>query len=197
MMQNEDDNEANWESESNWRSIEPVGGNEFYEFITTQAIPSLERGLVDLDGMKKANEDRMRCWGEIAERAARLSECFESLVESANFMGMIRDFDKGASRLFGKGMFPSIEAWIMTGRSFTRVFRDLAQDVASIVEARMRIREERMPEFLKGIMPRIAVIGDIADRMHRVCRTVRKRVRREGSAFWTKMDGWSAMSQGF
>ena len=75
----------------------------------------------------------------------------------------------------------------------TRVFRDLAQDFASIVESAATVKLERIPDFLHGIGEALKVIIEVAERMQGICRRAKKDMKRHGSKFWAKLDEWNAM----
>ena len=75
----------------------------------------------------------------------------------------------------------------------TRVFRDLAQDFANIVESAAMLKPDRIPDFLHGIGEALKVIIEVAERMQGICRRAKKDMKRKGSAFWAKLDEWNAM----
>ena len=102
-------NDENWESGIDWsKRTSVVGGPVLYEFIKTQALPTLDEGIQALEAAKAVCEDKMRRWGAIAERAGKLAECFASLTECEDFMTMIRDFDEKTTEMFKSEAIPTL-----------------------------------------------------------------------------------------
>ena len=75
----------------------------------------------------------------------------------------------------------------------TRVFRDLAQSVGELVAAGARIDFKAFPYYLQGIEKQLKVIVDFGARMQGICRRAKKSIKRSGSAFWARLDGWNAL----
>ncbi|MCR5414307.1 MAG: hypothetical protein K6F50_06230 [Kiritimatiellae bacterium] len=75
----------------------------------------------------------------------------------------------------------------------TRIFRDLTQNIAAINEAKTRLNPDKVPAFLEGIMPRIGIITEFSGRLQAICRAAKKKIKRHGSEFWTRLDDWMAM----
>lgn len=242
--------DENWEREIDWsKRTSVVGGPAFYEFVKARAIPALDDGIRQLEAAKSVCEDKMRRWGGIAERAARLAECFASLTESEDFMTMIRDFDASTAEMFKDETIPTIGGWLWIGKRFTdamrdgssvptkyadelasvqsdianatavrdalrafvaasdddyrlrlaperfrtRVFRDLAQHIGDVVSAGMRVDFKKLPEFLRGIEEPLKVILGVGNEMQGICRRAKKSIKRQGNAFWARLDEWNAM----
>ena len=117
--------DENWEDAIDWsKRTAVVGGPIFYEFIRTQAIPVLDEGLKEMAAAKAACENKMRRWSGIAERSQRLAECFTALVEDADFMRMIDDFDVRTSEMFKGERIPTLGGWVRLGIRFTAAMRD-------------------------------------------------------------------------
>ena len=118
-------NDENWESEIDWsKRTSVVGGPVFYEFIKTQALPTLEEGVQALEAAKAVCEDKMRRWGAIAERAGKLAESFAALAECEDFMTMIHDFDEKTTELFKGETIPTLSGWLRLGKRLTDAMRD-------------------------------------------------------------------------
>ena len=118
-------NDENWESEIDWsKRTSVVGGPVFYEFIKTQALPTLDEGILALEAEKAVCEEKMRRWGAIAERAGKLAECFAALTECEDFVTMIRDFDEKATAMFKGEAIPTLGRWLRLGKRFTDAMRD-------------------------------------------------------------------------
>ena len=75
----------------------------------------------------------------------------------------------------------------------TRVFRDLAQSVGDLVAAGARIDFKAFPHYLHGIENQLKVIVDFGAKMQGICRRAKKSIKRSGSAFWARLDGWNAL----
>ena len=117
--------DENWEDAIDWsKRTAVVGGPIFYEFIRTQAIPVLDEGLKEMAAAKAACENKMRRWSGIAERSQRLAECFTALVEDADFMRMIDDFDTKTCEMFKGEGIPTLGEWVRIGFRFTAAMRD-------------------------------------------------------------------------
>ena len=113
-------NDENWEKEIDWsKRTAVVGGPIFYEFVRSKAIPALDEGLAQMADAKAAEERKLRRWNAIAERAAKLSDCFAALTEEEDFMRMVHDFDESTKALFKGECIPSIGAWLLIGKRFT------------------------------------------------------------------------------
>jgi len=122
---NEMNNDENWESEIDWsKRTSVVGGERFYAFVKTQAIPVLDEGLKEMAAAKAACEDKMRRWGGICERSQKLAECFTAIVADADFMRMIDDFDARTGEMFKGERIPTLGGWIRLGIRFTAAMRD-------------------------------------------------------------------------
>ena len=118
-------NDENWESKIDWsKRTSVVGGPMLYEFIKTQALPTLDEGIQALEAAKSVCEDKMRRWGAIAERAGKLAECFASLTECEDFVTMIRDFDEKTTEMFKGEAIPTLGGWLRLGKRFTDAMRD-------------------------------------------------------------------------
>ena len=139
--------DENWEDAIDWSKrtdlvvpapcgwLRPIGkqpslaervpsGPIFCEFIRPQAIPVLDEGLKEMAAAKAACENKMRRWSGITERAQKLSECFTALVEDADFMRMIDDFDERTSERFKGERIPTLGGWVRLGIRFTAAMRD-------------------------------------------------------------------------
>ena len=117
---NEMNNDENWENEIDWsKRTVIVGGPVFYEVGRSKAIPALDEGLAQRAEAKAAEERKLRRWNAIAERAAKLSDCFAALTEEEDFMRMVHDFDESTKALFKGECIPSIGAWLLIGKRFT------------------------------------------------------------------------------
>ena len=197
-------------------------GPVFYEFIKTQALPTLDEGIQALEAAKAVCED---------------------------FMTMIQDFDERTAEMFKGETIPTLGGWLRLGRRFTesmrdgssvptkystelaginrdianatavrdilrafvaasdddyrlrcaperyrmRVFRDFAKDVADIAGAGTRVNFRSMPDFLNGVGEAVKVIIEVGNRLQVICRRAKKDIKRDGSAFWSKLDEWNAM----
>ena len=140
-------NDENWEKEIDWSKrttvvvtapcgwLRPIGkqpslaervpsGPIFYEFVRRQAIPALDEGLKEMEVARAACEDKMRRWSGITERSQKLAECFAALVEDADFMRMIDDFDTRTGEMFKGERIPTLGGWIRLGIRFTAAMRD-------------------------------------------------------------------------
>ena len=114
-----------WESGIDWsRRTSVVGGPAFYDFVKTKAIPALDHGLRQLESAKATCEDRMQRWGEIAERAGKLSDCFAALTECEGFMALIRDFDEKTAAIFAGERIWTLSDWLRIGKKLTDAMRD-------------------------------------------------------------------------
>ena len=74
-----------------------------------------------------------------------------------------------------------------------RVFRDFAKDIGDIAEAGTRVNFVTMPDFLNGVGEALKVIIEVGARLHGICRRAKKSIKRNGSAFWARLDGWNAL----
>ena len=74
-----------------------------------------------------------------------------------------------------------------------RVFRDFAKDIGDIAEAGARVNFVIMPDFLNGVGEALKVIIEVGARLHGICRRAKKSIKRNGSAFWARLDGWNAL----
>ena len=68
---------------------------------------------------KAAEERKLQRWSAIADRAARLSECFAALTGEEDFMRMVHDFDESTRAMFKGECIPSTGAWLLIGKRFT------------------------------------------------------------------------------
>ena len=118
-------NDENWESSIDWsKRNSVVGGPCFYDFVKTKAMPVIEDWLSELSVAKADCEDKMRRWNGIAERSQKLAECFSALVEDADFMRMINDFDTKTCAMFKGESIPTLGGWVRIGIRFTAAMRD-------------------------------------------------------------------------
>ena len=74
-----------------------------------------------------------------------------------------------------------------------RVFRDFAKDIGDVAEAGARVNFVIMPDFLNGVGEALKVIIDVGNRMQGICRRAKKSIKRNGSTFWARLDGWNAL----
>ena len=51
----------------------------------------------------------------------------------------------------------------------------------------------KIPGFLDGIAEALKVIIEVGARLHGICRRAKKSIKRSGSAFWARLDGWNAL----
>jgi len=75
----------------------------------------------------------------------------------------------------------------------TRVFRDFARDVNDLTVAGAKVDFGKIPGFLDGIAEALKVIIEVGTRLHGICRRAKKSIKRSGSAFWARLDGWNAL----
>ena len=75
----------------------------------------------------------------------------------------------------------------------TRVFRDFARDVNDLTVAGAKVDFGKIPGFLDGIAEALKVIIEVGARLHGICRRAKKSIKRSGSAFWARLDGWNAL----
>ena len=75
----------------------------------------------------------------------------------------------------------------------TRVFRDFARDVNDLTVAGAKVDFGKIPGFLDGIAEALKVIIEVGTRLHGICRRAKKSIKRSGSAFWARLDGWNAI----
>jgi len=118
-------NDENWEREIDWsKRTSIVGGPCFYDFARGKALPIIEDWMRELAAAKADCEDKMRRWGGITERSQKLAECFSALVEDADFMRMIDDFDTKTTEMFKGETIPTLGGWVRIGIRFTAAMRD-------------------------------------------------------------------------
>lgn len=117
--------DENWENEIDWsKRTAIVGGPCFYDFVKAKAIPVIEDWMRELAAAKAECEDKMRRWCGITERSQKLAESFSAVVEDADFMRMIDDFDAKTCEMFkGEGV-PTLGGWVRLGIRFTAAMRD-------------------------------------------------------------------------
>ncbi len=77
----------------------------------------------------------------------------------------------------------------------TKIFRDISAGTRAILDARLRLGTGELPVFLRGLKGRIDTICDLAAKLQDICRMAKKKIRREGNAFWTRLDAWAVMRE--
>ena len=103
-----------------WTKFDPPGGVKHYEGLKTAFLPLLGELIGDLEKQKAEFEGKLKRWEVIAQKAAQLDEVFNGLVESQDFMNMIRDFDFKSLLELPRPGWISIGNWIEVGRAITR-----------------------------------------------------------------------------
>ena len=74
-----------------------------------------------------------------------------------------------------------------------RVFRDFARDVNDLTVVGAKVDFDKIPDFLNGVGEALKVIIEVGARLHGICRRAKKSIKRNGSAFWARLDGWNAL----
>ena len=103
-----------------WTKFDPPGGVKHYEGVKVVFLPLLGELIGDLEKQKAEFEGKLKRWEGIAQKAGQLNEVFNGLVDSKDFMRMIRDFDLKSMVDLPRPGWISLENWIEVGRAITR-----------------------------------------------------------------------------
>lgn len=120
-----------------------------------------------------------------AKYAKELAEMNGDIASVANVRSILQSFISACDNDYRLRCAPE--------RFRTRVFRDLARDFSEIVLSGSKVDFERIPSFLRGVAESLKMIIEVSESMQGVCRRAKKAMKRHGSAFWSKLDGWNAM----
>ena len=154
----------------------------------TAAIFAGERiwTLTDWLRIGKRLTDAMRDGSSVPTKyATELADVKRDMANAASVRDILRSFVSASDNDYRLRCAPE--------RFRTRVFRDLAQDFGNIVASAATVNFERMPDFLHGIGEALKVIIEVAERMQGICRRAKKSMKRQGGAFWSRLDEWNAM----
>ncbi len=55
------------------------------------------------------------------------------------------------------------------------------------------VKDKAIPVLDDGIAEALKVIIEVGARLHGICRRAKKSIKRSGSAFWARLDGWNAL----
>ena len=152
------------------------------EMFKGEAIPTLGDWL----RLGKRFTDAMRDGSSVPTKyASELADVRRDMASASAVRNILRSFVSASNNDYRLRCAPE--------RFRTRVFRDLVQDFGNIVESAAMLKLERIPDFLHGIGEALKVIIEVAERMQGICRRAKKDIKRNGSAFWAKLDEWNAM----
>lgn len=75
----------------------------------------------------------------------------------------------------------------------TKLFREVAREIAAVVTAGAQLNMTTAPEFVRTLKDEVETIKELARRTQKTCRLAKKTIERRGESFWHDFTEWDGL----
>jgi len=173
------------------------------DFATLRATPDFVEMMNDVDlkalllfpAEKFITIERWVRWGEFLAKSLKTTSRIPPRFR-AELAGITRDLaNANTLKSFFAAYVAACEKDFLLRRAplryRTKLFREMARDVAALVALGEQINLETAPEFVKTLADQVTKIKELARRTAKTCRLAKKAIERSGESFWRDFSAWN------